>query len=80
MEYPNYFVDEMVSGAFKSFKHEHLFEQKSEGTLMVDIFNYISPMGILGKMADRLFLKKYMLNLLLTRNKVITEHAETPGL
>ena len=25
---PNYFVDEMVSGAFKSFKHEHTFQQK----------------------------------------------------
>jgi ligand-binding SRPBCC domain-containing protein len=76
MEYPNCFVDEMVSGAFKSFKHEHLFEQKSEGTLMLDIFNYVSPMGMLGKAADRLFLKKYMINLLLTRNKVIKEHAE----
>lgn len=80
MEYPNYFVDEMVSGAFKSFKHEHLFEQKSEGTLMLDIFNYISPIGILGKVADRLFLKNYMINLLLIRNKVIKEHAETLGL
>jgi len=80
MEYPNYFVDEMVSGAFKSFKHEHLFEQKGEGTLMADIFNYTSPMGMLGKVADRLFLKKYMVNLLLIRNKVIKEHAETLNL
>ncbi|PTS99903.1 cell division protein [Pedobacter sp. HMWF019] len=80
MEYPNYFVDEMVSGAFKSFKHEHLFEQKGEGTLMVDIFNYTSPMGMLGKVADRLFLRKYMVNLLLIRNKVIKEHAETLNL
>ena len=79
MEYPNYFVDEMVSGAFKSFKHEHLFEQKDEGTLMLDIFNYVSPMGMLGKVADGLFLKKYMINLLLTRNKVIKEHAEALG-
>jgi ligand-binding SRPBCC domain-containing protein len=80
MEYPSYFIDEMISGAFKSFKHEHLFEQKSESTLMVDIFNYTSPMGILGKVADGLFLRKYMVNLLLIRNKVIKEHAETLNL
>lgn len=80
MEHPHYFVDEMVSGAFKSFKHEHLFEHKAEGTLMVDVFNYVSPMGILGQVADLLFLKKYMINLLLTRNKVIKEHAERLGL
>lgn len=65
MEHPDYFVDEMVSGAFKSFKHEHLFEQKAEGTLMVDVFNYVSAMRILGQVADLLFLKKYMINLLL---------------
>lgn len=29
---PHYFVDEMVSGAFKSFKHEHLFEVKGNYT------------------------------------------------
>lgn len=77
MKHPDYFVDEMVSGAFKSFKHEHIFEPKSEGTLMVDIFNYVSPFGMFGKLADELFLKKYIINFLMTRNKVIKEHAET---
>lgn len=76
MQQPNYFVDEMVSGAFKSFKHEHLFQKKGEGTLMVDIFNYVAPLDIFGKIADVLFLKKYMIDLLITRNNVIKEHAE----
>ena len=76
MNYPDYFVDEMVSGAFKSFKHEHIFAASGEGTLMTDIFTYISPMGILGRLADRFFLKQYMTNLLLTRNKVLKEYAE----
>jgi len=26
MQDPDYFVDEMVSGAFKSFRHEHIFQ------------------------------------------------------
>lgn len=78
MKHPEYFVDEMVSGAFKSFKHEHTFELQGEGTLMVDLFDYVSPMGILGKVADTLFLKRYMAKLLTIRNQVIKEHSEAP--
>ncbi len=76
MTNPDYFVDEMVSGAFKSIKHEHIFETKGEGTLMTDIFKYASPLGILGRLADVLFLKLYLRKLLVTRNNVIKEYAE----
>jgi ligand-binding SRPBCC domain-containing protein len=57
---PDYFVDEMLSGAFKSFKHEHHFKKTEGGTLMIDIFEYQSPFGFLGKLVDNLFLEKYM--------------------
>lgn len=76
MNAPEYFVDEMVSGAFKSFKHEHIFEARGAGTLMIDVFNYVSPFGILGKLADQIFLKRYMTALLTQRNKVIKAHVE----
>ena len=75
-ETPTYFVDEMVSGAFKSFKHEHIFENKNENTLMIDKFHFQSPLGILGKLANVLFLKQYMINLLETRNKLLKTEAE----
>ncbi|RAJ08937.1 SRPBCC family protein [Arenibacter echinorum] len=73
---PNYFADEMVKGAFKSFKHEHHFTDLNQGTLMTDFFEYESPTGILGKLADKLFLKKYMMDLLEKRNQTIKEFAE----
>ncbi|MEM6297843.1 MAG: SRPBCC family protein [Bacteroidota bacterium] len=76
LEYPSYFVDEMVSGAFKRFRHEHYFEPISTGTRMRDIFDYTSPLGILGIFADRLFLEKYMRELLETRNQFIKSVAE----
>lgn len=76
MKHPEYFVDEMVSGAFKSIRHEHLFSQDERGTLMVDLFNYVSPLGPLGKLADWLFLTKYLKNLLIKRNEVIKRYAE----
>ena len=74
---PNYFVDEMVSGAFKSFKHEHIFQQKGNQTLMIDKFYFQSPYRIIGKVANRLFLKKYMINLLKTRNQLLKIVAES---
>lgn len=76
-ERPNYFVDEMQKGAFSEFKHEHIFEEFNGGTLMVDIFDYKSPLGVLGKLADLLFLKNYMINLLIERNRVVKEFAES---
>lgn len=76
-EKPNYFVDEMVEGTFKSFKHEHHCSSVNGVVMMVDIFKYKSPLGVLGKLADRLFLKIYMTNLLLKRNNVVKDFAES---
>lgn len=73
---PNYFVDEMVSGAFKSFKHEHIFQTENDKTLMVDKFYFQSPFGVFGKIANALFLKRYMTKLLMTRNTFLKQKAE----
>ncbi|AHM62814.1 hypothetical protein D770_22845 [Flammeovirgaceae bacterium 311] len=75
---PNYFTDEMVDGAFRRFRHEHHFiNLKNGGTEMIDIFDYESPFGILGKLADKIFLMNYMKNLLVKRNCVIKEFSES---
>ncbi|WP_347374403.1 SRPBCC family protein [Aequorivita sp. Q41] len=76
-EYPKYFSDEMLKGIFKSFKHEHHFEYNTNETLMTDVFNYKSPYGFFGTLADKLFLKTYMKNLLIKRNAIIKEFAES---
>jgi ligand-binding SRPBCC domain-containing protein len=76
--YPNFFVDEMVSGAFQNFRHEHHFRTNDDGTTqMKDVFMYTSPFGILGKIADVLFLRNYMTKLLRTRNDTIKKYAES---
>jgi len=74
---PNYFVDEMVFGAFKSFRHEHIFRENEGRTIMIDKFNFESPYGILGKFVNWLFLKRYMKNLLKTRNEFLKLKAES---
>ncbi|HVW96357.1 MAG TPA: SRPBCC family protein [Mucilaginibacter sp.] len=76
-KYPEYFTDEMVSGAFKSFRHEHLFISIKNQTVMKDIFTFESPAGWLGRIINFLFLGRYMENLLRKRNDTIKQVAES---
>ncbi|GAK89552.1 uncharacterized conserved protein [Nonlabens ulvanivorans] len=73
----HFFADEMVSGAFKNFRHEHHFEKLENGdTFMKDLFSYTSPLGFLGIIADKLFLENYMTKLLEQRNLTLKQIAE----
>ncbi|RKR83952.1 ligand-binding SRPBCC domain-containing protein [Mucilaginibacter gracilis] len=76
MEEPFFFADEMVHGAFKYFRHEHHFIEYNGCTLMTDVFIFESPLKILGKLANALFLTRYMTTLLATRNSIIKHLAE----
>ena len=76
-EYPHSFTDEMVEGAFKSFRHDHVFSIEGNPTVMTDRFEFESPFGILGTIANKVFLTGYMKSLLETRNAVIKDYAET---
>jgi ligand-binding SRPBCC domain-containing protein len=67
----------MVSGAFKSMKHDHEFAAQSPGTLMTDRFEFESPFGILGRIIDSLFLAGYMRRFLERRNQVLKNLAES---
>ena len=76
MEIPSYFVDEMVEGKFKSFKHEHSFIEENGFIMMIDKIEYQTPYGIFGKLFDVLFLKKHLTNFINERNSVLKELAE----
>lgn len=77
LEEPQFFVDEMVQGAFKRFYHKHEFIPLGEKkTRMIDTFDYTSPFGVLGKLADALILERYMRRFLLERNMYLKEKAE----
>jgi len=78
--FPYSFTDEMVTGSFKTFKHQHIFTEANGLVTMTDVFDYKSPYGFLGKIADVLFLEKYMAALLTERNRVVKQYAENPDL
>jgi ligand-binding SRPBCC domain-containing protein len=67
----------MVKGAFKSMAHEHIFEAKGDRTLMIDVFEFESPFGPIGRLFNALFLENYMRKLLTERNEVIKRVAES---
>lgn len=74
--FPTYFVDEQLKGKFKSFKHQHFFEQKENYVEVRDLLEYETPFGIFGKLFDKLFLKKHLTDFIMKRNAVLKNLAE----
>jgi len=74
---PNHFRDIQLKGAFKYFVHDHIFKEENEKVLMVDIFEFQSPLGFLGIMVDKFIMTNYLKRFLIERNNLIKEYAET---
>lgn len=77
MNRPVSFVDEMVEGDFKSYRHQHHFKQIDNGIFMIDIVDFESPYGKIGKLLNSIYLTKYLRTLLESRNEFIRNFAES---
>jgi ligand-binding SRPBCC domain-containing protein len=77
LERPGRFVDEQVSGPFRSFHHEHLFESVDGGTRMVDRIRFDAPLGPVGRLVERVVLASYLSELIAVRAKYIKAEAES---
>jgi ligand-binding SRPBCC domain-containing protein len=77
MDVPAFFCDEMTSGDFKSFRHEHHFQAIANGTVMMEYLQFETPYGWVGRMANRLFLENYIKRLVKKRNHLIKDCAES---
>ena len=78
-ERPVRFADVMVRGVFRRMEHQHYFEPSPDGTIMRDVFSYEAPLGIVGKITERLLLDRYLRSFLIERNAVIKRAAESEG-
>lgn len=76
-ERPTRFTDEMVAGIFQQLHHTHVFVPRAHGTLMIDEFTFRAPLAILGRVAEVLFLTRYMTGLLRARNCYLKQIAES---
>lgn len=75
---PNRFVDEMVTGAFRSLRHVHRFRPISpDQTEMTDELVFSAPLGPLGTIAEKTFLTGYLRRFIETRNQQLKQIAES---
>ncbi|WP_435226445.1 SRPBCC family protein [Niabella hirudinis] len=74
---PFHFRDEQLKGAFRFMKHDHYFNAVEGGTLMKDVFEFQSPLGILGQLTDAIIMKGYLTRFLTKRNRVVKDIAES---
>jgi ligand-binding SRPBCC domain-containing protein len=68
-----FFVDEQRKGPYRLWHHEHHFEAVEGGVLMTDIVSYILPLGILGRLAHWLFVRKQLEDVFDYRKKIVEE-------
>jgi ligand-binding SRPBCC domain-containing protein len=55
-----YFIDEQRFGPYQLWHHQHHFKEIKDGVEMVDIVHYRNPLGILGNIANSLYVKKQL--------------------
>lgn len=74
---PRRFVDEQQRGPFRRFHHEHLFESvDGGGTEMIDRLSFDAPVGVIGRIVERLVLGAYLRKLIEQRGLHIKGEAE----
>lgn len=73
---PHLFRDRMLRGPFRRFDHLHRFEQREEGTIMIDEIDFASPYGPIGWVVDRLVLAPHLRRLLHARADAIRIEVE----
>jgi ligand-binding SRPBCC domain-containing protein len=73
----SYFRDVMVSGVFLRFEHDHHFAAMDDGTRMRDEIRFIAPMGVLGRLATKILVRRHVAAFLMERNRGIKQVAES---
>jgi len=78
MDPPSFFQDTMIRGPFGYMQHDHFFRAvAADKTEMKDVFCFAAPLGILGRVAEFVVLRRYMGALLQERNAAIRQIAES---
>jgi ligand-binding SRPBCC domain-containing protein len=55
-----HFIDEQRFGPYQLWHHQHHFKEIEGGVEMTDIVHYRNPLGVLGNIANTLFVKKQL--------------------
>ena len=73
VEDKKYFVDEQRFGPYRFWHHQHHFRAIPGGVEMTDIIHYRNPMGILGRLANSIFVSKKLGSIFSYRYRKVEE-------
>lgn len=68
-----FFIDEQRVGPYSLWHHQHHFKSIPGGVEMVDLVHYQLPLGWLGSLAHRLFVRRQLENIFAYRSEVLTQ-------
>ena len=71
---PTYFVDEQRFGPYALWHHQHHFKEVPGGVEMTDEVNYAIPFGVLGQLANFIFVGKEVNRIFDYRFKILEEY------
>ena len=71
---PNYFVDEQRFGPYSLWHHQHHFKEVADGVEMTDEVNYAIPLGIIGRLAQAIFVGRAANRIFDHRYKALEEY------
>ncbi len=68
-----YFVDEQRVGPYSMWHHQHHIKKIPGGVEMLDIIDYQAPLGIIGDIANAIFIKRQLAEIFAYRKRAIEE-------
>jgi ligand-binding SRPBCC domain-containing protein len=68
-----FFVDEQRFGPYALWHHQHHFREVTGGVEMIDLIHYKAPMGLLGDLAVRLFIRRQLEGIFAFRRRKVEE-------
>jgi ligand-binding SRPBCC domain-containing protein len=68
-----FFVDEQRFGPYAFWHHKHFLKQVDGGVEMIDIVHYKAPFGIIGRIANTMFIEKKIKEIFDFRYKKLEE-------
>jgi ligand-binding SRPBCC domain-containing protein len=69
---PDSFVDVQLKGPYKLWHHTHRFVDNHSNTTIIDEIRYIVPFGILGRLMNRIFIRRQLEFIFNYRSQVIS--------
>lgn len=75
---PHMFSDEQLKGPYVLWRHRHTFVETPEGTLVADQVEYALPMGVLGRIAHAVMVKRQLLEIFRYRQSKMPELLGAP--